>query len=107
MAEVIEPSLVVQTFGDLYEHIQVVRAQIELAGRASKEKAAVGPELSFRIFAPVAADFAGGGLDAHGQGAVRAAQQPDEYVAGAVWQRAINGRWHAHGIAELADGLLR
>ena len=102
-----EPSLVVHTLGNLDEHIQIVRAKIELAGRSSKEKAAVRTKLSFRILAAVASNLARGGLNAHGQRAMWAAQEPDEYLARTAWQRAIDGRRHPHSIAEVADRFLR
>src|SRR5246127_4625278 len=100
-----EPGFIIHALGELNEHIQIVRAQVELPGRGRKEKATVGPQFSFRIFPPVAADFAGGGLDAHRERAVRTAYKPDEYVAGAFRQRAVDWRGHADGAAELADCL--
>src|ERR1700756_5297720 len=97
-----EPGFIIHALGELNEHIQIVRAQVELPGRGRKEKATVGPKFSFRIFPPVAADFAGGGLDAPRERAVRTAYKPDEYVAGAFRQRAVDWRGHADGAAELA-----
>src|SRR5580700_8254266 len=101
------PGFVVHALGDLNKRIQIVRAQVELSRRTPEEKAAVGPQLSFRIFAPMPAYFTGGGLDAHRNGAVRAVNEPDEDVAGALRQRAIDRRGHSDGTAELTDGLFR
>src|SRR2546428_8997597 len=88
----VEPGFVVEAFGDLYEHMQIVRAEIELTGRTFKEKAGFGAEFSFRIFALVPADLARGRLNAYGQRTMRTIQQPDEHVARTVWQGAIDRR---------------
>src|SRR5260370_27037953 len=53
------------------------------------------------------ADDASGRLDAKSRRAVRTVNEPDIHLARAVWQRAIDGRGHSHGVAELADGLFR
>src|SRR5437879_1530370 len=103
----VEPGFVVEAFGDFYEHMQIVRAEIELTGRTFKEKAGFGAEFSFRIFALVSADLARGRLNAYGQRTTRTIQEPDERVARTVWQRAIDRQGHSHPIAELADGFFR
>ena len=107
VAKVMEPSLVVQAFGDLDEHIQVVRAQVELPLRSSKEEAAVDSKLSLRILAPVAANFTRGRVNAYGQRAMRTAKEPDEHFAGTARQGAIDRRRDAEGIAEMANRFLR
>src|SRR4029077_1486525 len=106
-SQVIETGFVVETLGDLNEHVQVVRAQVKFPGRSFEEEAAVGPKFSLRVFAPVPAYFAGGGLGAHGHGAMCAAGEPYEHLARPVWQRAKD-RWrHSHRITELPDCFFR
>src|SRR5262245_59708233 len=48
-----EPGVLVDTFGELQELNQIAGAQIELLLLAAKEKAALGRELTFRVLAGV------------------------------------------------------
>src|SRR5205814_1118894 len=45
--QVMKPGVVVDALGNLNEHTQIMRAQVELASRTAKEKAAVGSKFSF------------------------------------------------------------
>ena len=53
-AEVVQPRLVVDALGELEEHLQVLRAQVQLSRGAAEVEALVGPQLACRVLADVA-----------------------------------------------------
>ena len=63
--QVVMPGGIIHAVRELHEQHEILRPQVEAALRAAKVEAAILAQLSFRVFAQVAATLAGTGIRTH------------------------------------------